>query len=477
MLSMLALGLVISLASCKKKGCTDSTADNYNPDAKKDDGSCTYTPPPAGKTESTIKDNGSGIGTRTLYKDTTYFLDGFCFVNSGQTLTIQAGTVIKGKAGQGANAAALIVARGGKINAVGTAADPIIMTFENDPLDGSVPVTTRGQWGGLIILGAAQLNTSPSTQQVEGIPTTETRANFGGTNDADNSGTLKYISIRHGGTDIGAGNEINGLTLGGVGSGTTIDYIEIIANSDDAIECFGGTPQFKHIVAAFCGDDCFDYDMGFRGKAQFYFAVKEPNAGDRGGEHDGGTSPEDGTPYAKPMIYNVTYLGRGAAAGKRTVTFRDNAGGEYHNSVFVDIAKGVDIEMLSSGQHSWERFKAGDLKFEDNVFFNVANGTGAGIFAVSFGSGASSNPDSAGAEGVIDAYFATAGNTVADPGISNDFNGKNIAPVPTNSANVSGATPSGDSWFTAATYKGAFDPAGSNWAKGWTKIDGMGYLK
>ncbi len=470
------LMIAIGLTGCKKKGCTDPTADNYNPDAKKDDGSCTYTPAPTGAKETTLSDNGNGIGTRILYKDTTYFLEGFVFVNSGQTLTIQPGTVIKGNPGTGASASALIVARGGMINACGTSSEPIIFTFKNDPMDGSVPVTTSGQWGGVIVLGAASNNTVPATQQIEGIPTTEIRGEYGGTNDADNSGTLCYISIRHGGTDIGAGNEINGLTLGGVGSGTTIHHIEVIANADDGVEYFGGTVSTKHMITAFCGDDSYDYDQGWRGKGQFWFSVNQSTDGDRGGEHDGGTTPEDGTPYATPMIYNATYFGRGASAGKRAITFRDNAGGQYHNSVFVDYDKGVDIELLSSGQHSWERFKGTDLQLVGNVFHNVNNGTGAGIFAVSFGSGASSNPDSAGAEAALDAYFATAGNTVADPGITNDFSGGTINPVPTNVSNVSGGTASGDTWFDAVTYKGAFDPAGSNWMKGWTKLDDAGYL-
>ena len=206
---------------------------------------------------SVLFDPGEGTGTRTLYSDTTYYLDGLVFVNEGQVL-------IKGKPGTGENASALIVARGGTINAVGTAQEPIIFTCEADDLTGSINTTDRGLWGGLIVLGKGKLNSSPGETAVEGIPTSEPRGLYGGDDDGDNSGILKYISIRHGGSDIGEGNEINGLTLGGVGSGTTIEYIEVVANKDDGVEFFGGSPQLKNILVAYCGDDSFDYDEGFR---------------------------------------------------------------------------------------------------------------------------------------------------------------------------------------------------------------------
>ena len=193
LVAVITIGLGSLLTSCsKKEGCTDLTAENYSADAEKDDGSCTYavTPVLPASNTITVADNGSGTGTTTWTNDNIYLLDGFVFVNSGQTLTIQPGTVIKGKPGTGANASALIVAKGGVINACGTVTQPIIFTFEADPLDGSVPMTTTGQWGGLMLLGDAVLNTVPSSQNIEGIPTSETRGSYGGANDADNSGTL-----------------------------------------------------------------------------------------------------------------------------------------------------------------------------------------------------------------------------------------------------------------------------------------------
>ncbi len=316
----------------------------------------------------------------------TYVLDGFVFVNDGQTLNIEAGTVIKGKSGTGEDASALIVARGGTINANGTSTAPIIFTAEADPLDGTSSPSTRGLWGGLIILGNASLNSAPGETQIEGIPTSETRGLYGGSIDDDNSGRLSYVSIRHGGSEIGAGNEINGLTLGGVGSGTTIDYVEVVGNADDGIEWFGGTVNAKHLIVVFQGDDGLDYDEGYRGSNQFVIVHQDPatGAGDRGGEHDGGTSPETGTPFATPTFVNVTSVGK-ATDNNRALTFRDNAGGSYYNSIFVDYGRGIDVEdILADEQDSWKQYVDGDLGIYGCVFNNIAVGsTSEALFTVS----------------------------------------------------------------------------------------------
>lgn len=422
-----------------------------------------------------ISDNGNGTGTTTWTSDNTYILEGFVFVNDGDSLTIEAGTIIKGAAGTQANASALIVARGAYIHAVGTADDPIIMTFQGDPLDGSIPYTTKGQWGGLIILGSAKLNSVPGETAIEGIPTTEIRGLYGGEDDNDNSGMIKYISVRHGGTDIGAGNEINGITFGGVGSGTTVDYIEVISNADDGLEFFGGTVNVKHAVVSFCGDDSYDYDEGFRGFGQYWVAIQEPNDGDRGGEHDGGTDPEDGIPYATPTIYNATYIGRGIDAGKRSLTFRDNAGGWYVNSIFANWGKGVDIERLASGEDSYERFVADSLFLEGNIFYDVVlagtMATAEDIFKVSFAVDVLDNGETA----EFQSSFSDNDNSVADPGISYDFEMDGFQLVPTSSV-VNGATPSASENLDPVTYRGAFAPNTDSWLIGWTLIDEYGYI-
>ncbi len=408
-------------------------------------------------TTVTIEDFGKGTGTITLSNKKVYILEGKVFVNEGQTLTIEEGTIIKGTAGQGAEASALVVARGGKIMAEGTADMPIIMTTAADDIvrysDGTLEggdklnAGTKGLWGGLIVLGNATITNNGETA-VEGIPTTEVRGLYGGSNDADNSGVIKYVSIRHGGTEIGAGNEINGLTLGGVGSGTTIDYVEIYANNDDGIEFFGGSVGVKHALVSYSKDDSFDYDEGYHGKGQFWVTLQSSDS-DRGGEHDGGPSDcETCMPIAKPVIYNATYIGNGS---KRLITFRDNAGGEYHNSIFANWSKGIDIENTGSEQQSRKRLEDGDLKIMNNVFDGVAgNDLTKLVLEV--------DKDAATVIGDLLSATNVSGNTVATTGVTA------TAPVPATELAATAAT---DSWFTAAPYKGAF--SGSNWAAGWTK--------
>lgn len=412
------------------------------------------------ETICTIRDFGKGTGTITLTNASTYILDGMIFVNRGQTLTIEEGTVIKGKSGQGENASALIVARGAKIMAQGTASNPIVMTSEADQIrrkadnsgfenSGNLPATARGLWGGLIVLGNAQLNSEPGTSAIEGIPTSESRGLYGGMDDMDNSGMLHYVSVRHGGTDIGSGNEINGITLGGVGSETSIHHIEVIANSDDGIECFGGTARIRNAVITNVGDDAFDYDEGYRGFIQ-YLLVYQP--GDRGGEHDGGTKPEDGIPHATPTFANVTSIGKGVSEGKRTITFRDNAGGFYWNSLFTEWGKGIDIENLPAGEDSRNRLEVGDLKIMNNLFENVADDMLTTILVDSDGNALTSHPN-------------VAGNAATTLGMNGVIPTATIAPaIWTGFDDMS--------WFEAPSFKGAFNPDGSNmWIEGWTLTD------
>ncbi len=412
----------------------------------------------------TVTDKGKGTGTMTWTSDKIWVLNGLVFVNESQTLTIDPGTIIKGKPGQEVDASALIVARGGKVMANGTQSLPIIFTAEAD--QGNLSMNDRGLWGGVIILGKGKLNSNPGETAIEGIPTSEPRGLYGGNDDSDNSGVFTYVSIRHGGTDIGEGNEINGLTLGGVGSATIIDYVEVLANKDDGVEFFGGAPRLKHILVAYVGDDSYDYDEGFSGYGQFWIAVQDEagGAGDRLGEHDGGTDPETAQPYAIPNIYNATYIGRGTAAGKRVITFRDNAGGKYYNSIFVNQAKGIDVEILEGAQNSYKQFEDGNLLINNCIFQNVADGTAAGIFKLSY---PTDPPPGVDFQAKIDAaipvwvaHFSNGSNTMENLGITASN------PVPASGAN-SGVTP-GDTWFTNVSYQGAFEPAGTNWAAGWT---------
>lgn len=416
-----------------------------------------------------VTDRGQGTGTMTWTNDKAWILEGLVFVNSGQVLTIEPGTIIKGKSGQGEKASALVVARGGQLIAEGTADMPIIFTSEADAIardtegnlcvGGSLASGVRGLWGGVILLGNASLNAATPTRAIEGIPSTETRGTYGGTNDGESSGILKYISIRHGGTDIGAGNEINGLTMGGVGSGTTIEYVEVFANKDDGFEWFGGTVNTKHLVSAYCGDDAMDYDEGWRGKNQFWLIYQE-GAGDRGGEHDGGPSDcETCEPFATPVVFNASYRGQGSGSSSRALTFRDNAGGEYHNSIFWSYGRGVDIEVRASIDDSFTQFQNGNLKFTNNILFDIADRW--------FVIGNEDEGDVSAEQAELDAYFSDAANNiqVIDPQL-----GSNLAPIDGGPAAQAGADVPNDGFFEAASYIGAFAPGVEPWISGWTAV-------
>lgn len=421
-----------------------------------------------------VKDFGEGTGTATWTSDKVWVLKNRVFVNEGQTLTIQPGTIVKAASGQGESAAALIVARGGQIIADGTAELPIIFTSLSDRIlrapDGSLCQSTnltkndRGLWGGVILLGRAVLNSSMGESHVEGVPASESRGLYGGTDDADNSGVLRYVSIRHAGTQLSLGNEINGLTLAGVGGGTTVEYVETFAIADDGFEFFGGKVDTRYLVSAFNSDDAFDYDEGWRGRNQFWFAWQEGNS-DRGGEHDGGIDPKDAQPFATPVVFNATYRGPGTQTGKRAITFQDNAGGEYHNSIFLNYAFGIDLEYLgNSEQDAYGMFEAGFLVFQNNIFHDIGNEP---VFALR---NASPLPDAdsqvAAASQSLASYFAdpAVGNLIADPDMSLRW-----VPKSGGLGAQPGTVPS-DAFFEETNFKGCFTPGAERWLDGWTRV-------
>ncbi|MBN1819479.1 MAG: hypothetical protein JXR31_14330 [Prolixibacteraceae bacterium] len=403
-----------------------------------------------------LSDDGSGIGSITLTKENEYVLEGFVFVNDGQVLTIEAGTVIWFKTGQAENASALIVSRGGKIIANGTREEPIIFTVEGDDLEGSVPKETSGLWGGLIILGNAPINAEGGEASIEGIPLAEPRGIYGGVDEDDNSGTLKYVSIRHGGTNIGEGNEINGLTLGGVGSGTEIDYVEVISNEDDGVEIFGGTVNLKHLVVSGCDDDVFDYDLGWTGNGQFWLGVQSDFLGDNIIEAGGGVDPVDASPYSLPNIFNITLIGNSYNGGGNAALFENNAGGTIANSVIINKTKGVSLEVTDQSHDSYRQWKIGNLNIRNNVFYHVGTSTAQSIFEL---------------KGVHTVemknewvnYFNTAGNEISNPLI--DFNSGIYIPESKIKGNLFDFPLS---WFQVVDFKGAFGE--DNWIDGWTLL-------
>jgi len=276
----------------------------------------------------------------TWTNDKIWVLNNKVVVEDGVTLTIEKGTIIKGKEGSGSLATALIVARGGKINAVGTPDQPIIFTSINDNIQigekfgTNLTVNDNSLWGGVIILGKAKASLSGDVSefQIEGIPASDTFGLYGGLDDTDNSGNFEYISIRHGGAEIGAGNEINGLTLGAVGSGTTIKNIEITGNLDDGVEFFGGTVSPSNILVWGQGDDGLDIDQGYSGTISNSMVI-EGNTSDSALEIDGG----EGIYQAQFTLNNITLKGNQNAPGGKYCDLRSGAEGHLNNIYAYDF--------------------------------------------------------------------------------------------------------------------------------------------
>lgn len=323
-------------------------------------------------------------------KDNIYELSGRISVESGATLTIEAGTIIKGQAGSGVNATALVIARGGKIMAEGTAAEPIIFTTVSDEISieqvasgdftsPNLDPSVNGQWGGLLILGNAPISASANPAQIEGIPTSDANGLYGGTDAADNSGILRYVSIRHGGANIGNGNEINGLTLGGVGNGTTIENIEIIGNQDDGIEFFGGSVDVTNLLIMNVGDDAVDTDQEWTGKLDNFIIIQ-------GSESDHALELDGGEGSISDVAFTLT---NGSCKGYIN---DDTLGGEYadlrskvqcslSNLYFFNFGKDADFELdndVVSDNYKTNKITISGLKF-NTTHLTSGNLTAASI--------------------------------------------------------------------------------------------------
>jgi hypothetical protein len=447
--------------------------------------------------------NNNEVNEVTWTSDNVYVLDGFVFVNEGQTLNIEPGTRIVGAPGSAENASALIVASGGTINAEGEPDNPIIFTAQADDGDG-LGRDVRGQWGGVILLGDAPLNTQPGTQRVEGIPDDEPRGTYGGDNPDHNVGTFKYVTIRHTGSQLGSGDEIQALTLGGVGNESTVEYVEAYASSDDGFEWFGGTVNTKYLVSAWNADDAFDIDQGFTSNNQFWFVVQSPDAAGRAAEQDGGTSPEDGMPFATPKIYNATYVGIGPGADAEgdnnspLVIHRDNNASSYFNSLFLEGGRndGLQIEdLFGDAEDSRKRQEAGDLMYENNFWYNIGPDYNdqttfedlIQITEVDTTDDGEDNPvpvDTTYRDDLAD-YLRSNGNDLLTQSpvnsISRMSGSGGLDPRAANSASSGAPAPNSafendgvNGEFEQVPFYGAF--GSENWATGWTTLDANGYF-
>lgn len=317
--------------------------------------------------QTTFYVNGNITANTTWETGKVYILQSRIAVVAGVTLTIEPGVVVKGEAGTGANATALIIARGGKIMAEGTASQPIIFTSIADEImpgqiaSPNLDPDIDGLWGGLIVLGNAKISAASESVQIEGIPPSDPNGLYGGTNDADNSGIIRYISIRHGGANIGEGNEINGLTLGGVGSGTIIEYVEVVANQDDGIEWFGGSVNVTNAIIWNAGDDAVDTDQSWSGTLDNFVVICGDQT-DHALEIDG---PE-GSYLAGHTVKNGSIKGNPAS---ELGDFRDGARGRFENIYFFGFPSPATSngrgDLSLSGDKTLTNFANGDLIFNN----------------------------------------------------------------------------------------------------------------
>lgn len=272
----------------------------------------------------------------TLTRDKLWSLKNKVHVRAGATLTIESCTTIQGDK---ATLGTLIVDPGAKIIAEGAADEPIVFTS-------AAPVGDRqpGDWGGVILLGRAPINVPGGKANIEGLdPTAETQ--YGGDMPADDSGILKYVRIEFSGILLSPNNEVNGLTFGGVGSGTTVEYVQVKSTLDDCFEFFGGTVHAKHLVCALNQDDGFDWDFGYSGKLQFLVLQQDPAYPDdtNGFESDNDAMGTTNMPISNPTIYNATLVGHDAAKQQYGWQPRRSTQGHIFNSIFMNFEACVDI--------------------------------------------------------------------------------------------------------------------------------------
>ena len=400
----------------------------------------------------------------TWSADNVYILKNHIFVR-GATLTIEAGTLVKGDQGS-----SLVITNDSQINGTGTAAAPIVFTSNQ-------PVGTRaaGDWGGVVLLGKAGINVTGGVDNIEGFAAGTAGTEFGGTSDSHDCGTLTYARIEFAGFEIATDNELNGLTVGGCGTGTELDFIQVHKGADDGVEFFGGTAGISHVVISQPDDDGLDWDNGWTGDVQFLIVQQSTTAGDKGFESDNNGSSMDATPRSAPTIYNATLIGSDANPGGAFKTqgamhLREGTAGIFRNFIIAHFADyGPDVDDYPTVLQTMGGSPA--LTIESSYFFDNANGTNMGWPAgFDESEGVQNDCDGDDANCFDEAAFFSAGaraNTFADPMLeaplnvtAPNFAPKNGAPVLTG-----GATP--PSGFDAsATFIGAIGD--TDWTADWT---------
>lgn len=306
---------------------------------------------------------GNITSSTTWTANTRYVLNDFVGVVAPATLTIEPGTVIYG----GNTRATLFIQRGAKIVADGTARRPIIFTSPQ-----RTGMRSQTDWGSLVLLGAAPINVTGGQAILEGLGTDPAYA-YGGTNPSDSSGVLRYVRLEFGGFAIAQGQEINGLTLGGVGSGTVIDYVEVLQNKDDGFEFFGGTVNVKHLLGIGIADDGLDFDFGYIGSVQFAAMIKRHvNAGDEESdsniftESDNNGEGTPNSPLTNPRVYNVTAVRVTNPGGNYGGVIRRASAGKYYNNIILNSRR-APITLRDT--NTFNNTTSGELVLDNNIFF------------------------------------------------------------------------------------------------------------
>jgi hypothetical protein len=400
------------------------------------------------------------IRSQTWPKTCAIFLDGSVFVAGNVVLTIEPGTIIKGKRSSGnGSPSALILRRGAKLIADGTAAEPIV--FTSDQPAGS---RTKGDWGGLVLSGRAPVNVPGGEGLSEGLANVP----FGGNDPNDSSGVLRYVRVEFAGRQLTIDNELNLLTLNSVGTGTVIDHVQAHVGLDDCVEWFGGTVNSKYVVATACGDDGFDWQLGTTGATQFGLIAQNigiVEAGGNGFEGDNNENGFDFQPRSAPKFCNVTAIGTrgqtGTAAGNNQVgaLLRRGTAGVIAKTIVTSFAKaGFELSNRTPACSS-QTTLTGDLLIRNGTLFNNGS-TGAAPCASTSAPNAPTPCDGCQLFAQLTASY---GLTETDPTVPNAW--PPADPRPTNPGAVSDAfdCTTVDPSFTATTYTGAFDPAGPNW--------------
>lgn len=344
MRTIASLSLALLAAACgDDSGLTDGPSDDDVTDSDDTDGSDDVPPidTPPGVTLVEVP-AGDITADTTWTANNEYHLKGYVFVTAG-TLTIEPGTVIKGD-----NGSALAITKDAKLHAVGTAALPIVFTS-------SSANPTPGDWGGVVMLGKGPINVTGGTNAVEGFANDfGEKIRYGGgltPNAAHDCGKLNYARIEYAGFLLSPDNELNGLTLGGCGNTTDIDYVQVHAGQDDGVEVFGGTVNLKHLVISLADDDALDWDRGWTGKAQFVVIQQKVGRGDKGIEADNSNNDNELTPRSAPEIWNMTMIGADGAASDAQggMHLRRGTAGKISNSIVAYFTKfAVDIDGTSS---------------------------------------------------------------------------------------------------------------------------------